>query len=199
MIIINNVDSSYCKAIVEIHKSAFRDFFLTSLGDDFLKTYYSAVIKCKEALTVCTIDVDKSVTGFAVGTISSKGFHKRLILQNCFSFVSSFIKILIMKPSSIIRLIKNLDKISSKGDDGNYAELLSIGVSGNFQGQGIGQILITAFENEVKEKNGYILALTTDKYDNDKTINFYEKSGYTLLYEFTSYPHRLMCKFIKLL
>jgi ribosomal protein S18 acetylase RimI-like enzyme len=197
MIILDNIDTSYCKAIVEIHKNAFKGFFLTNLGDDFLKTYYKAVLKSNETIAVCAIDESKTMAGFAVGTILSKGFHKRLILQNCFSFGLTFIKIALRSPSSIMRLVKNLEKKSSLEDDGNYAELLSIGISDNFQSQGIGQLLITAFEKRVKEKNGQKLTLTTDKYENDKTINFYTKSEYSLLYEFTSYPHRPMYKFIK--
>lgn len=197
MVILDNIDVSYCKAIVEIHKKAFKGFFLTYLGDDFLKIYYKAVLKSEEAITVCAVDKNKIIVGFAVGTTLSRGFHKRLILRNCYSFGLAFVKIVLKSPSSIMRLIKNLEKNSLTGDDGNYAELLSIGVSDNFQGQGVGQLLIRAFEKRVREKKGKQLILTTDKYENDSTINFYIKSGYSLLYEFTSYPHRPMYKFIK--
>ena len=47
--------------IVKIHKDAFEGFFLTSLGTDFLKFYYSSFIKNHETVGLVAIDDDMVV------------------------------------------------------------------------------------------------------------------------------------------
>ena len=41
------------------------------------------------------------------------------------------------------------------------------------------------------------ISLTTDYYNNEKTIAFYKKMGYAVLYEFVTYPNRKMYRMIK--
>ena len=195
--ILDNLDASYVDAIVEVHKNALKGFFLTNLGDGFLKTYYRAMLKNKEALAVCIVDENNTVAGFGVGTMQSKGFHKRLILQNWFSFGLVFVKILFKSPSSIIRLAKNLEKKDPTKDHGNYPEFLLAGVSDKFQGQGMGKKLYLAYEERAKARGAQALTLTSDKEDNDVALNHFKKLGYSVLYEYIAYPNRPMYKFIK--
>ncbi|MHB9141129.1 MAG: GNAT family N-acetyltransferase, partial [Paludibacter sp.] len=103
-----------------------------------------------------------------------------------------------IKPVSFLRLIKNLSKSNPNVlDDGDYAELLSIGVSKNRQGQGIGKELLIQLERELKQNGCYEISLTTDFNKNEKTIQFYKILGYNIYYEFIAYPDRKMYKLIK--
>lgn len=105
---------------------------------------------------------------------------------------------LLTQIASLVRLFKNFTKTSPDvQDDGEYAELLSIGVSGNKQGQGIGRKLLIQLENEVKLKGCSYLSLTTDYNNNEKVIQFYKGLGYTLYYDFMTYPNRKMYRMIK--
>lgn len=105
--------------------------------------------------------------------------------------------ILFSKPKAIIRLVNNLEKNTDKNDNGNYAELLSIGVLPDYNGQGIGKELIKKFEEEAKNKGCSEMALTTDFDKNSKVLEFYKSTGYEIYYEFITYPDRKMYKLKK--
>ena len=99
---------------------------------------------------------------------------------------------------SLVRLFKNFTKTSRQvQDEGEYAELLSIGVSVNKQGQGIGKKLLVQFENEMRLKGCSSLSLTTDYHENEKAIHFYKSLGYSVYYDFIAYPDRKMYRMIK--
>ena len=184
--------------IAKIHLKSFPNFFLTTLGYSFLKTYYRSCVKSKEAISICAINQDdKKLLGFAVGCLNSKGFNKRLIFSNSLEYSYRAILLLFTKPIALIRLFKNLAKNNDKDDKGNYAELLSIGVSPDQNGFGIGQNLLVKFENQVREKGINTITLTTDADSNDNVLRFYKKSGYTVYYDFETFPNRKMLKLIK--
>lgn len=184
--------------IAEIHLKSFPNFFLTSLGYSFLKTYYKSCSKCKEAISVCAIDNEtKKILGFAVGCLNSKGFNKKLIYSSFGEYFYQLLMLLFKRPLAIIRLFKNLRKGKNLSDNGNYAELLSIGVLPDQSGLGIGQNLLNKFEDKVKEKGIKTITLTTDLDSNDNVIKFYKKSGYKIYYSFVTYPQRNMLKLLK--
>lgn len=196
-IIIREALNSDIESIVSIHNDAFRNFFLTSLGTDFLKFYYSRFLTCAGAKILCAIEGDR-VVGFAALADNCEGFNGRLVKRNLFSFALLSIKMLFTSPKSLLRLVNNLTKKSSEVNDvADYAELFSIGVLGTEQGKGIGKLLLTSAEDYVRSKNIAKMSLTTDYYNNDKTIRFYKAMGYHELYEFIAYPNRNMYRFIK--
>lgn len=184
--------------IVKIHQEAFKDFFLTNLGERFLRLYYSTFVNCKDGIVYCA-EKDKTVVGFSATSYLSHGFNSKLIKHNLFKYGCEALKLLFTQPKAVLRLMRNLDKegnISTIADDGLYAELYSIAVSPNCQGEGVGRALLTVTEADVKEHNSRI-SLTTDYYDNDKTISFYRALGYKEFYDFTTYPDRRMWRMIK--
>lgn len=196
-IIIRDAIESDVESIVSIHQDAFKGFFLTTLGTDFLKFYYSCFFTCAEAKILCALE-DGRVVGFAALAENCRGFNARLVKRNFFSFAILSIKMLFTSPKSLLRLVNNLTKKSREVDDAaDYAELFSIGVIGSDQGKGIGKLLLTSSEDYIRTKNIAKISLTTDYYNNDKTICFYEKMGYRCLYEFIAYPNRKMYRFIK--
>ena len=133
-------------------------------------------------------------------TTLSRGFNKRLIKNNFFPFVKAGLILLFKKPFSLIRLYKNVTKTNTnEQDDGSYAEILSYGVNKNQQGKGIGQKLFVAAEAKIKSINPLVaISMTTDYYNNEKTLSFYKKIGCEIMYEFVAYPNRKMYRLIKL-
>lgn len=110
-------------SIVAIHKQAFPDFFLTTLGERFLNLYYKCMCRCDEAVTLCAVE-DGEVVGLASSALKSAGFNSRLIKSNMIPFMGESIKLLFTRPMSLVRLVRNFTKKSSSiEDDGNYAEL----------------------------------------------------------------------------
>ena len=198
MIIYRKSKVSDSNKIAKIHLKSFPNFFLATLGYSFLKTYYRSCAKSKEAISICAIDNEtKKIVGFAVGCLNSKGFNKRLIYSNLGAYFYQTLILLFTKPLALIRLFKNLAKNNDKDDKGNYAELLSIGVSPDHNGLGIGQELLVEFENKITEKVINTITLTTDADSNDSVLRFYKKSGYTVYYDFETFPNRKMLKLIK--
>lgn len=183
--------------IVDIHLDAFKDFFLSSLGRDFLIFYYSCLIKNKESVVILA-KINSKIIGFSAATIDCKGFNIKLIKQNFMLFFFTSIKLLFFNPKALIRLAKNLTKKSANIEDSeDYAELFSIGVSKPEQGKGIGKVLLQYTEDTLQKLGVKKLSLSTDYYDNDSSLNFYKSMGYSTLYDFTTYPNRKMYRLIK--
>ncbi|WP_455962602.1 GNAT family N-acetyltransferase [Bacteroides bouchesdurhonensis] len=197
MVVIQKATDKDVRDIVSIHIDAFKDFFLTSLGRDFLSFYYSCFIKSNEGVVMLAKE-GESVLGFSAATSICKGFNSRLIKQNFFAFVCLSIRLLFTNSKALLRLVKNLTKKSGiVEDDEDYAELYSIGVLSQGQGKGVGKKLLKETENAISRLNGGKISLTTDYYNNEKTIAFYKKMGYAVLYEFVTYPNRKMYRMIK--
>lgn len=186
-------------AIVSIHRDAFDGFFLTSLGPSFLKLYYSCFECCGDSLLLVAED-NNEVVGFAATAMTSRHFNSRLIKSNLIKFGLLSIKLLFSSPKSLVRLVRNMSKRSRNvEDDGDYAELYSIGVSGSSQGKGIGKQLLLATEAALRDSSVAKVSLTTDYDENEKAISFYHSLGYSTLYEFVTYPERKMYRLIKVL
>lgn len=199
MLEIKPINSKQILEILKIHKTSFVGFFLTDLGDDFLIEYYNSVINNADGLIFGAF-VDNDLVGFCSATKLSKGFNKALIKENLIKFSIIAFKLGLFKPSALIRLYKNLTKKNPKiNDNGEYAEILSLAVCTSYQNRGIGKKLIENLEQELAKLNCTKLSLTTDVYNNKRTINFYSNLGYLVLYEFTSWPKRRMYRMIKII
>ena len=184
-------------AIVRIHDEAFPDFFLTSLGKNFLNLYYESVMNSPDGILLIS-QYDNDIIGFCAGTLLSSGFNTKLIKKNLLSYIGQGIRLLFSHPIRIWHLYKNLSKENPDvGDNGDYAELLSIGVDPNKQGGGAGKKMLMALEEEVKKKGGSKLSLTTDYKNNDKALGFYHSLGYNEWYDFVTFPNRRMYRMIK--
>lgn len=153
-IIIRKIEKKDVNDIVDIHNSAFPNFFLTSLGARFLQLYYGCMCKSHDALTLCAVENGK-VVGFAATALKSAGFNMRLIKSNIVRFIGEAAILLFTKPKALLRLAKNITKkADGKDDSGEYAELYSIGVAPNCQGKGIGGLLLAENERVLREWGG---------------------------------------------
>jgi ribosomal protein S18 acetylase RimI-like enzyme len=183
--------------VVEIHKTSFKDFFLTKLGDDFLTLYYDCLRKDERSILIGIYDNSK-LCGFCAASYLSKGFNYQLIKNHFVRFLFFGIRLLFSKPAHLIRLFNNLTKHNPDvHDNSEYAELLSIGVFSDMQNQGIGKQLLLNVEEKLKLNGCSKLSLTTDYYNNEKAMNFYKGLGYNIYYEFIAYPDRKMYRLIK--
>lgn len=191
---INDVDT-----IVEIHLNAFEGFFLTSLGAEFLRFYYSCFVRSNETVTMIA-EENGVIYGFSASSKFCKGFNSRLIKSNLIAFGLLSFKLLLIKPISLLRLVKNLSKNGENViDNEDYAELYSIGVCKSAQGKGVGKMLLLKSEQVMKEEGVTRVSLTTDFDNNEQAVGFYHSMGYETFYEFITYPNRKMYRLIKTL
>ena len=183
--------------VVKVHKDSFKGFFLTELGDHFLKVYYDCVRKDDRGVLLGFYD-EGQLFGFCAATKVSKGFNSHLVKKNLLRFSFIGLGLVLTRIRALIRLLKNFSKTDSgTPDEGKYAELLSIGVSDKKQGQGIGKKLLLQLEEELKLNGCSNLSLTTDYNNNEKTLHFYKGLGYEIYYDFIAYPNRKMYRMIK--
>lgn len=189
---INDVNS-----IVDIHLEAFKDFFLTSLGRDFLLFYYKCFIRSNETVTLVA-ESENAIVGFSASTAKCRGFNGRLIKNNLWNFFVLSIRLLFISPKALVRLALNLTKKSDNvKDDEEYAELYSIGVLPDGQRKGVGGALIADTLDYLREMGVSQVSLTTDYDNNEDAVTFYRNRGFETLYEFVTYPQRRMYRLIK--
>ncbi|MFS8083538.1 MAG: GNAT family N-acetyltransferase [Ginsengibacter sp.] len=194
---IKKIEKEDLPQVVNVHKDSFKGFFLTDLGDHFLTVYYDCVRRDKKGILVGLYN-ESELCGFFAATTQSNGFNKQLIMKNLLQFSFIGFRLLFTQISSLARLFKNFTKTNKNcHDDGDYAELLSIGVSVNKQGQGIGKKLLIEFERQMLLRGCSSLSLTTDFNNNEKAIQFYRGLGYEIYYDFITYPNRKMHRMIK--
>ena len=77
-----NVD---LESIVKIHISAFPGFFLTKMGERFLKLYYYGYLEREETLLVA-INSSNDLIGFVAGLKDSEGYY-RYLKKHWYKFV----------------------------------------------------------------------------------------------------------------
>lgn len=182
--------------VVEVHNSAFKGFFLTNLGPRFLKLYYRSVTDSPNGILIGAYQGEKLI-GFCAACYKSAGFNASLVKEHWLEFGLLGIQLLLTRPMAVMRLVRNLNKTGTEDDDGAYAELMSIAVDRNVQNSGAGKAMLDYLEAMLRQEGIDSLSLTTDKENNEKTLGFYAKRGFTELYSFTAYPNRLMYRLIK--
>lgn len=191
---IRTAEKKDIKSVVQIHVERFPNFFLSSLGKQFLKIFYRSFLKSPGLLIV--LEDENEIKGFACGSYTNNSFYKKLLFNNIGNFTIIGITLLFSKPKSILRILSNLKK--SNAIEIEFAELLSIATLKNKKGYGAK--LLNAFENELKinlSRKAEKISLTTDFENNDKAIEFYKQNNYEILNVFESYENRKMYRFIK--
>jgi ribosomal protein S18 acetylase RimI-like enzyme len=194
---IRKIEKSDIPALVKVHEESFKNFFLTELGSAFLANFYWTLSRHSNGVLTGIFEGEQLI-GFAAATRLSSGFYKKLIMSFPFIYGFETLKLVFKNIRALKRLIQNLTKKNDNiQDDGQYAELLSIAVLPSKQGFGAGKKLLLDLENRLINEGVSRLALTTDKFENEKTVSFYQGLQYKMLYEFVAFPERKMLKLIK--
>lgn len=188
------------KYLAQLHISVFPGFFLSTLGEKFLTTYYKVVLRHPETICLFAEDDNANICGYVLGRINAKGYLKRIVKSAPWVFIWEAIKLFFTRPRALFRLINNLDKKrddSKVRDEQDYAEIGLIGVLPQYKGQGIGHQLFNEFVEILKNNGVEKISLTTDADDNVNTLTAYKAWGFEVYYTFVSYPNRNMFRLIK--
>ena len=180
--------------VASIHLMAFKGFFLSQLGFEFLKIFYTAFLYSDNNISLVAVD-EKNILGVVVGSLKPGMLYKKMFLRNPILLLKILSKKIIKNPFVILKIFRRVETISkfTKFD----CELMSICVKPSDASKGIGKMLECGFSIEAKKKGCKTIMLTTDKVDNEKANNFYKGLGYRLVEEYITKEGRLMNRYVK--
>ncbi len=184
--------------VAQIHTLSFPGFFLTSLGESFLRELYSGFLNQPGGIFFVAEDGDK-VIGFAAGTTVPDLFFTELREKRGFYFVLKAIPALIKNARVVFK--KLVSSIFYKGDKpaelSGGTLLSSIGVIPSLHGGSVGSALLDDFEKAAFSQNATFIYLTTDAIENERANAFYGKRGYSVDGRFMQQAKRPMLRYVK--
>jgi ribosomal protein S18 acetylase RimI-like enzyme len=185
-------------AVARIHAVAFPNFFLTTLGDRFLRELYSGFLNHSSGIFFVA-DEAGTVVGFVAGTSSPDIFFSQMRQRRGIFFLLCVIPAVFRNPIVVAR--KLYSAVFYRGDKPakleNCALLSSIGVMPMALGKNIGLELLGKFESEAFSRDARFVYLTTDQICNDRVNAFYRKCGYHEESRFLQQAHRPMLRYLK--
>lgn len=192
---VRNIEPGESLYVANIHAKAFRNFFLTSLGNQFLFYFYKAIITKENSIKIGLYH-NGQLIGFAIGATKAKSFYKKILINNFFKLFKSAFLQLLANPNKLKRLLLSFTS-SSRVDSAfeNSAILLSICVDPAFSSNGYGKKLLQEFEKQAYLVNDRVY-LTTDRFNNNLVNKFYIDNGY-ILFDTLSQGNRKMNLYYK--
>lgn len=165
--------------IVDIHRSAFPGFFLTSLGSRFLRRFYAAMIGAADSICL-VVERDDGVDGFVVGPMHPAGYFGRLFLHSGFGFALDALPALLGRPAAVgARLLR---AARYRGEPPvawpDAALISSVAVATEATGTGAAGALLEGFCAQAAARGASHVYLTTDVVDNPAANRFYQKHGF---------------------
>jgi GNAT superfamily N-acetyltransferase len=189
--------SHHIQRAVQVHLAAFPDFFLTFLGPRFLKEFYHSFTEDSAGIGFVAHDPQtKQVYGVIVGPFNPAGYFKRLLKRKWPAFCLASLTAVFKKPSVIGRLFRAVFYRGDAPKAQGLSLLSSIAVSPDIQSKGLGKLLVGAFIEEVRRRNGKGVFLTTDAENNDRVNQFYRNLGFNLESSYATPQGRKMNRYV---
>jgi GNAT superfamily N-acetyltransferase len=176
---VKDLTIEHCQAIANLHVKSFDSFFLTSLGSQFLKVFYRAIINDSNGIAIGIFE-EKQLVAFS-----------NILKSSVFSLLFAAFPQLILDPRKIFRLIQSFTSHPTEDPHiADSASLLSICVDPSMGNKGYGKKILAAFEERVF-LSATTISLTTDAENNDAVNRFYIANGYVLFNEFLQSTRRM--------
>lgn len=194
MIEIRNAEIEDIQKVVEIHLKAFKGFFLSFLGEGFLKHLYKHfIIHNNSNLLIAKQDAE--IVGFVAYSANLSDFYKTLLKQNFFSMGWYSFCGACRNPKIILKLLRSFTYSKAAKKEEKYIQLSSIGVLPEIK-SGVGSILISGMKKDIEDnfkEQGYsYIHLETDAIENESVNNFYKKNGFEYYETFVTAEGRKM-------
>lgn len=137
------------------------------------------------------VDSNNKIAGYIIGTDNSSRQRKLFILKMSLPIILRLFFYTIWKyPESFLTILSLGKSIFIKLEPSNlfkdYPSHFHINILPEYQGVGVGKKLLSTFENHMKDKNVNGIHLMTSN-ENLGAIQFYYKSGYTLIVQKKTY------------
>lgn len=191
---LNSTDKEYIRELASLHRRAFPDFFLTQLGEPFLRTLYNGYLEDKQS-GIIIAEENNSIIGFIAYSNDYPAFYKELLKRRIIQFAWCSLWAAIKRPSFIKRLLGAFKKSDSVVKRERYVELASICVDPQIERKGVGSDLIDYLKGIVDFRIYSFINLETDADNNEKAIQFYEKNGFIKDRKYVTSEGRYMLEF----
>jgi ribosomal protein S18 acetylase RimI-like enzyme len=181
--------------IAALHRAAFPQHFMTSLGLGFLAEYYHHVLDHSGNIAFVAVADDQCV-GFVVGFAEPSAFYRSLrrralpISRHVFTTVVRRPRI----PMAMVRRLRRSEGLGAAQPVG-FGELSSIAVDPRSSGQGVGSGLLAEFVEQAKANGWSGVYLRTDGVNNDGAIRLYAQAGFSQTSTVTMPGDRRMIEF----
>ncbi len=176
---------------VDVHLRSFNGLFLSELGADFLIILYSFILEDPSGIAFVA-EQSKRVIGCFAGTSEPHGFYSRALKRKWLAFGFASLPAIFRKPRIVGRVLRAIRKPREVGHERGECELMSIAVSPEFSGRGVGQVLVREFCRKAMKNGCSSVYLTTDQKDNDGANHFYPKCGFVLTSDYSTPEGRCM-------
>jgi glycosyltransferase involved in cell wall biosynthesis/ribosomal protein S18 acetylase RimI-like enzyme len=176
--LIRNASAEDLAGIVAIHQKAFRHFFLTRLGAEFLRRYYEQVLRYASGIVLVS-ESDGILNGFACGFGDPAEFY-RSMWRRRMAFALPAAAALLRNPSLGGHMLKAVRRIQTSATEGppSSCELSSIAVTPEASGNGLGKELLRAFLKQSWARQAACVYLTTDAAGNEAANALYREIGF---------------------
>lgn len=191
--------SRHVPEVAALHRTAFPEFFLSELGEGFLREFYAGFLSDPDAVTAVIEDGEGHVLAAAVGSTEPAGFFSRLLKRRLVGFVTQSALAALRDPRRVPRLLAAVGyRGGTPGETAPAGALLSsICVSPASQGSGLGARVLEAWTDRARELGAGTAFLTTDAVGNDGVNAFYRRQGWTTDKTYTTPQGRRMHRYIK--
>ena len=182
-------------ALAALHRRAFPDFFLSRLGEPFLRQLYLGYISDPDAVVSVARAQDGRVVGVCVGTTHPSGFFSRLLKQRFFGFFGASLLAVLRNPRFAPRLLAALTYRGDVPPGLDGALMSSSCVDPDAQNGGIGRALDDAWRVRAAQLGAQTAFLITDADGNDAVNRFHQRGGWQLSDQYVTSQGRRMNRY----
>lgn len=162
----------------QLHRSTISTSFLSTLGERFGRYLYKGILSSPDAFGFAAKGPDGRILGYVACAQSTSRVYVQGILRDGVMMAMSLLPH-IWRGSVLRRLWETLRYPSEIPSELPQAEILSIGVSPEAHGRGIGTRLMTAALGEFRRR-GTLQVRVAVWTGNTTAIKFYERCGFEL-------------------
>lgn len=169
--------------LVRLHRIVLPNTSSSYFGFGFVKKLYTSLLSDKNA-EVWVYLTDNRVVGFISLTTKVKSTYSSARKKFGVEDYGKIIFSLLQKPSKIIGLARRISFENSVfRKHGNYPTILTIGISPDYQGKGIGSELLKLSENYFRRK-GFNKYFVDTEVKNKNAVRFYTRNNFKPVYYF---------------
>jgi SAM-dependent methyltransferase/ribosomal protein S18 acetylase RimI-like enzyme len=185
---IRRMEAKDAKIISKIHIDALGIGFLSTLGEEFLKTLYEGIARSRFGIGYVYVD-DSQIVGFITGSEDTSKLLKEIYRKKLLKFGKTIFLKALRKPG-IIRSIYQSFRYPDLTQKKVKAELLSIAVIEEYRDKGIGKELVRVLIEHFKG-----LGISKFKVSVDQRLpgadEFYKALGFKLIGSIEIYNKKL--------